>query len=107
MQSIFIKEAATEVKTELSKELRNIDRIINSIIEEIQAVNDYHQRAFQTNDKELSEIMIHNRDEEIEHFVINIEYLRRNLPEVDKYLKEFLFKEGNIISLEKSTKSEE
>lgn len=81
---------------ELSQEARNFSRALNSLKEEIEAVDWYHQRVVTTDDEELKEIMAHNRDEEIEHACMTLEWLRRNMPGWDDELKENLFKEGPI-----------
>jgi ferritin-like protein len=85
-----------EPAEELSKEARNFSRALNSLKEEIEAVDWYHQRVTLTEDEELKEIMAHNRDEEIEHACMTLEWLRRNMPGWDEELKTYLFKEGGI-----------
>lgn len=85
-----------EPTNELSAEARNFSRALNSLKEEIEAVDWYHQRVVTSDDPELKEIMAHNRDEEIEHACMTLEWLRRNMPGWDEELKNFLFKEGPI-----------
>mgnify|MGYP000885595236 CR=1 FL=1 len=80
----------------LSEETKNITRAIRSLIEEFEAVDWYNQRVNATKDAELREILAHNRDEELEHAVMTLEYLRRKLPMLDKELRDNLFKEGPI-----------
>jgi hypothetical protein len=41
--------------------------------------------------------MAHNRDEEIEHACMTLEWLRRNMPGWDDELRKWLFKEGDIM----------
>jgi ferritin-like protein len=81
---------------ELSKETRDITRAIKSLIEEFEAVDWYNQRMSVTEDESLREILKHNRDEELEHAAMALEWLRRRIPELDDELKENLFKEGPI-----------
>ena len=45
--------------------------------EELEAADWYDQRVDAANDRELKEILAHNRDEEKEHFVMLLEWLRR------------------------------
>lgn len=85
-----------EPAQELSKEARNYTRALNSLKEEIEAVDWYHQRVDLTDDEQLGEIMAHNRDEEIEHACMTLEWLRRNMPGWDEELRNYLFTEGNI-----------
>ena len=85
-----------EPADELSKQARDFSRALNSLKEEIEAVDWYHQRVDLTENEELKEIMAHNRDEEIEHACMTLEWLRRNMPGWDEELRNFLFKEGDI-----------
>jgi hypothetical protein len=50
-----------------------------SVQEELEAVDWYNQRAQPTKDKQLREILIHNRNEELEHAIMGLEYLRRRV----------------------------
>lgn len=89
-----------EPAEELSPQARNFSRALNSLKEEIEAVDWYHQRVDLTEDESLQGIMAHNRDEEIEHACMTIEWLRRNMPGWDEELRTYLFSEGNITELE-------
>ena len=80
----------------LGKETKEITRAIRSLCEEFEAVDWYNQRMDVTEDEELYEILKHNRDEELEHAAMALEWLRRKLPELDQELRENLFKEGKI-----------
>lgn len=88
----------------LPESVKDYHRIIESTMEELEAVDWYNQRAAATNDPAAKAIMEHNRDEEIEHACMGIEWLRRNSPVWDQMLREFLFKEGDIIEHEQSMK---
>lgn len=85
---------------ELDSSTRNITRALTSLKEEIEAVMWYHQRVATCDDEQLRKILAHNRDEEIEHAVMSIEWLRRNMDKWDDELKTYLFTEGDITSLE-------
>lgn len=80
----------------LSPEALNLHRAIVSLMEELEAVDWYNQRAEACTDPELRNILEHNRDEEIEHAVMVLEWIRRNNKVFDKELRERLFKEGSI-----------
>jgi hypothetical protein len=69
---------------------------IASLIEELEAVDWYRQRADDCADESLREILLHNAREELEHAAMVLEWLRRNDPEVDGNLREYLFKKGSI-----------
>jgi uncharacterized protein len=85
-----------EPANELSSEARDFSRALNSLKEEIEAVDWYHQRVDLTENESLKEIMAHNRDEEIEHACMTLEWLRRNMPGWDEELRNYLFKDGEI-----------
>ena len=90
----------------LSTEAKDMDRIITSLMEELEAVNYYNQRADATSDNSVKELMIHNRNEEIEHACMLIEWLRRNVPEFGEELKTYLFTEERIIEVEDKATAE-
>ncbi|ABR50494.1 conserved hypothetical protein [Alkaliphilus metalliredigens QYMF] len=84
----------------LDEKTKNITRAINSLKEEIEAVDWYNQRVAASNDEELKQIMAHNRDEEIEHACMTLEWLRRNMDGWDQELKTYLFTTGSILEAE-------
>lgn len=80
----------------LSKETKDLTRAFRSLIEELEAVDWYNQRMDVTDDEQLKSILKHNRDEEMEHAAMTLEWIRRKMPEFDEELKDNLFKEGKI-----------
>ncbi len=80
----------------LSKETVHLHQAIVSLMEELEAVDWYRQRADDCDDEALKEILLHNMREEMEHAAMVLEWIRRNSTDFDKYLKEFLFKDGDI-----------
>jgi ferritin-like protein len=91
---------------ELSEKAKDITRALNSLKEEIEAIDWYNQRADVTKDEAIKAILEHNRDEEIEHAAMIIEWLRRNMEAWDDELKTYLFTEGSITEIEESEESE-
>ncbi len=75
-------------------------RAIQSIMEELEAVDWYDQRVDATDDPDLAAVLGHNRDEEKEHAAMTIEWLRRHDPELDRHLRTYLFTEGPIVAIE-------
>ncbi len=85
---------------QMSELTLNFSRAIKSVQEELEAVDWYNQRAEVTKDKQLRRILEHNRDEEIEHAMMALEYLRRINPVFDKHMRTYLFTEGDILEIE-------
>ena len=81
---------------ELSDETRDMHRAITSLMEELEAVDWYNQRVDACKDDELKAILAHNRDEEIEHAAMVLEWIRRKNPVFDHELKSFLFTDKPI-----------
>ena len=100
-------EAMHEPREKVSGEVVDAHRAYNSLIEELDAVNWYNQRADATENETLREILIHNRDEEMEHACMLLEWLRRHQDGWHEKLKTYLFREGNITELEEEAESEE
>ena len=96
-----------EPATELPEEARNFSRALNSLKEEIEAIDWYHQRVVLTQDPTLQKALAHNRDEEIEHAAMMIEWLRRNMPGWDEELRTYLFTEGDLTTLEEGEEESE
>jgi uncharacterized protein len=89
-----------EPPEELSPETRDFRRALNSLMEEIQAIDWYQQRVDATGDEQLKKVIEHNKQEEIEHALMALEWLRRNMNGWDEKMKQYLFKEGDIAALE-------
>ena len=88
---------------QMSELARNFSRAVKSVQEELEAVDWYTQRAQATGDEQLRRILEHNRDEEIEHAMMGLEYLRRISPIFDKHMRTYLFSEGDIVGIEKES----
>lgn len=79
---------------------KSVHRALASLQEELEAVDYYHQRADQSEDESLKAILIHNRNEEMEHAAMLLEWLRRNLPEFDGAMRTFLFTTKPVTAIE-------
>jgi len=88
----------------MSEPSRNFSRAIKSVQEELEAVDWYNQRAEQTSDPQLKKILEHNRNEEIEHAIMALEWLRRNNTVFHEHMKTYLFTEGDILEIEEEAK---
>jgi len=89
-----------ERQEDLTEQTLDLHRAIASLMEELEAVDWYQQRVDAAVDPALREILAHNRDEEIEHAAMVIEWLRRNHPKFNEQLRRFLFSSGPIAGAE-------
>ncbi len=94
-----------ESESTLGPDLIDRHRAIVSITEELEAVDWYDQRAAATTDPELRAVLEHNRDEEKEHAVMTLEWLRRHDPMLDRHLRTYLFSDGSITARESAAES--
>lgn len=90
------------IESGLSTSALAVHRALASFQEELEAIDYYHQRADVSNDAELQAILIHNRDDEMEHATMLLEWLRRTLPPFDLQLRKLLFTSGDIPALAKA-----
>jgi ferritin-like protein len=93
-------ESLHESAEKIGAEAIDLHRAIVSVMEELEAVDWYNQRAKATANPELRAILEHNRDEEKEHAAMALEWLRRTDPKFAQHLKTFLFREGPITQIE-------
>lgn len=87
-------------RDKLRRETLTLHYAITSLIEELEAVDWYRQRADDCDDADLRAILLHNAGEEIEHASMALEWIRRQDPRFDKELREYLFTEGSITGRE-------
>ena len=93
-----------ERSDQLTPRTVDIHRAVVSLIEELEAVDWYNQRAEATQDPQLQAVLKHNRDEEIEHASMTLEWIRRNVAKFDEALKMYLFTQGDITAIEENIK---
>jgi len=93
-------ETLHENADKIGPEAVDLHRAIVSLMEGLEAVDWYNQRAKATDDAELRAILEHNRDEEKEHAAMALEWLRRSDPTLSQHLKTFLFTQGPITGIE-------
>ena len=93
-------ESLHENPATLGPEITDQHRAIVSLMEELEAVDWYNQRAKATSNSELRAILEHNRDEEKEHAAMVLEWLRRHDEVLSEHLRTYLFSDGPINELE-------
>ncbi len=91
-----------ETEDKLKPETIDRHRAIVSLMEELEAVDWYDQRVDAAGDDDLRAVLAHNRDEEKEHAVMTLEWLRRHDPKLDEHLRTYLFTEGSLLAIESS-----
>src|SRR5512146_469591 len=85
----------------LPEEVRDVHRALRTAIEELEAIDWYHQRAALSSDQPLRQVIEHARNEEIEHCCLALEWLRRNMSGWDERMRTNLFTNGPIVKEEK------
>ena len=77
-------------------------RAIVSLCEELEAVDWYQQRAEACSDEELRAVLVHNKNEEIEHAMMNLEWIRRNSEVFDTNITTYIELDGPHHVVEKA-----
>jgi len=86
----------------LPEETKDFHRAIESLIEELEAVDWYQQRADATKDESLKAVLLHNRNEEVEHAMMTLEWLRRRDAKIDETARTYLFTDRPITEIEEA-----
>ena len=86
----------------LSEDTRNLHRALVSLVEELEAIDWYQQRADACPDTALKEILLHNRNEEIEHASMVLEWIRRHSDHFSAMLKKYLFTDAPVTEIEEA-----
>ena len=87
----------------LSEDTKNTHRAIVSLMEELEAIDWYQQRAEACRDPELSAILTHNKNEEVEHAMMTLEWLRRKHPVFADNIGTYINSSGPILEAEKKS----
>lgn len=87
-------------REKLSTKTLTLHHAIVSLKEELDAVDWYRQRADDCPDAALAAVLLHNMREEMEHACMVLEWIRRNSPEFEGYLRTYLFSDAPITEVE-------
>ena len=90
-------EALHAPRERLSDRTVATHQAIVSLMEELEAMDWYRQRADDCDDDELKAVLIHNMNDEMEHAAMLVEWLRRNVDEFATQLDKFLNSSGPIV----------
>ena len=88
-----------EPPEELPEETRTYVRVIQSLIEEAEAIDWYVQRLAVEKDEEARAVMSHAQQEEFIHFGIDLEFLLRRTPVWRNIMRNILFKKADLTEL--------
>ncbi len=95
-----------EPPEELDEKTRTFVRVIQSMIEEAEAIDWYTQRLAVEKDKAARALMKHTQEEEFIHFAMDLEFLLRRTPTWRTIMKNVLFKKGDITKLAETAEAE-
>jgi hypothetical protein len=97
-----------EPPEELSADTRTFARMIQSLIEEAEAIDWYEQRLDVEQNADARAIMANAQQEEFKHFAMDLEFLLRRKKKWQIACKGVLFHKGDIVELgEKAERAED
>ncbi len=79
-----------EERNKLSPLTQDLKRATDSLVEEFQAVDWYRQRADACTDENLRKILIHNMNEEKEHGMMLLEWIRQHDTALAKEVEHYI-----------------
>ncbi len=95
-----------EPPNELSEDIRTFARMLQSLVEEAEAIGWYEQRMSLEKDPAAKAIMANAQKEEFKHFSMDLEFLLRKKSDWRKIAQQVLFHDGDIVKLgEKAEKA--
>ena len=80
----------------LTAETVSAHQAIVSLMEDLEAMDWYRQRADDCDDDKLKAILVHNMNDEMEHAAMLIEWLRSNVGEFAIQLEKFTGAKGPV-----------
>jgi hypothetical protein len=90
----------------LTADTVNMHRAIVSLMEELEAIDWYQQRADACSDPQLKDVLLHNKNEEIEHATMVMEWIRRHNDHFNEMMRKYLFTEQPITGIEKGAETD-
>ncbi len=89
----------------LSAHALKLHHALVSLMEELDAVDWYRQRADDAEDEALKGLLLHNMREEMEHASMLLEWIRRHDADFAGHLKTYLFTDRPILEIEKAAEN--
>ena len=87
----------------LTTDTVNMHRAIVSLMEELEAIDWYQQRTDACSDPQLKDVLLHNKNEEIEHATMVMEWIRRHNDHFNEMMRKYLFTEQPITGIDAET----
>jgi hypothetical protein len=97
-------EALHAPRERLSRHAILLHHAIVSVMEELDAVDWYRQRADDAEDETLKQLLLHNMREEMEHASMLLEWIRRHDADFAGHMKTYLFTDAPILEIEDAAK---
>ncbi|MBD3250369.1 MAG: hypothetical protein GF381_02265 [Candidatus Pacebacteria bacterium] len=92
---------------QLDDQAQDYARMMQTMIEEAEAIDWYEQRIQATKDEQLRTTLRHAQEEEYEHFALALEWLIRRSPAWKKMLKKILFTKGDLVQVVEQAEKDE
>jgi hypothetical protein len=89
-----------EDRKQLSPKTLDMKRAVDSLREELEAIDWYEQRAEACADGDLRKILLHNAREEKEHAIMLLAWIRQQDTEMEDALKTYLSRAAGKIAEE-------
>lgn len=84
----------------LTRQTVTMHQALRSLMEELEAVDWYRQRADDCEDAALKDVLLHNMREEIEHASMVLEWLRRTDGDFARTFDIYLYSSGDVTRIE-------
>jgi hypothetical protein len=84
----------------LSRRTISLHHAVVSLMEELDAIDWYRQRAEDAEEDSLKDLLRHNMREEMEHASMLLEWIRRHDKDFEGYLRTYLFTEAPLLEVE-------
>jgi hypothetical protein len=75
-------------------------------MEELEAIDSYQQRADACADPQLRDVLLHNKNEEIEHAAMVMEWIRRHNAHFNEMMRKYLLTEAPIAGIEQGAEAD-
>jgi hypothetical protein len=89
----------------ISEKAKKIHNAFVNLIDELEAVDFYNIKADSLPNSKVKELIINNRNEEIEHAAITLEWIAENFQEFASELQKYHLKSDNFMGKNKNNRN--